>query len=83
MYNLYLILMLPLAKAENLLDLVSLEADPLAQCNDGTPAVYYRRPLNSVEDVRKLLIYLQGGGMCFPLIPGLIKLYNAPHHLLT
>ena len=67
MDNLYLIiLLLPLAKADNLLDLVSLEADPLAQCNDGTPAVYYRRPLNSEEDVRKLLIYLKGGGMCFP-----------------
>ena len=74
MYNLYLILLLPLAKAENLLDLVSLEADPLAQCNDGTPAVYYRRPLSSGEDVKKLLIYLQGGGLCFPLIPGLVRL---------
>ena len=66
--------MLPLAKTENLLDLVSLKADPLAQCNDGTPAVYYRRPLNREEDVRKLMIYLQGGGLCFPLIPGLLKI---------
>ena len=66
MYKLYLVLFFSLAKADNLLDLVSLEADPLAQCNDGTPAVYYRRPLNREEDVKKLLIYLQGGGMCFP-----------------
>ena len=72
MYKLYLVLLFSLAKADNLLDLVSLEADPLAQCNDGTTAVYYRRPLNSEEDVKKLMIYLKGGGMCFPLIPGLI-----------
>ena len=56
----------------NLLNLVRLEAHPLAQCNDGTAAAYYRRPLNSFEVTKKLLIYLQGGGMCAPYTPGKI-----------
>ena len=51
---------------ENLLSLVTLEDHPMAQCNDGTTAVYYRRPLNSAQDTRKLLIFLQGGGLCAP-----------------
>ena len=46
------------------LSLVSLEADPLATCNDGTSAVYYRPPLNKSGDTKKLLIYLKGGGFC-------------------
>merc|ERR1711990_1224227 len=45
------------------LELVSLENFPLAKCNDGTTAVYYRKSLNSDQDTKKLLIYLQGGGM--------------------
>ena len=49
-----------------LLQLVTLEQHPLAQCNDGTAAVYYRRPLNSAQDTRKLLIFLKGGGLCAP-----------------
>ena len=28
--------------------------------------LYYRRPLNSAQDTRKLLIFLQGGGLCAP-----------------
>ena len=55
------------------LELVSLEADPLAVCNDGTPAVYYRPPLNKSEDTKKLLIYLKGGGFCVPFVPGIYK----------
>ena len=51
---------------ENLLHLVSLSEHPLARCNDGTPAVYYRRPLSSPRDTRKLLLYLEGGGLCVP-----------------
>ena len=74
--KLYLFILFSLTKGENLLDLVSLKAHPLAQCNDGTPAVYYRRPLNSEQDVKKLLIYLQGGGMCLPLWPGLIRIFK-------
>ena len=50
----------------NLLNLVSLSEHPLARCNDGTPAVYYRRPLSSPRDTRKLLLYLEGGGLCGP-----------------
>ena len=50
----------------NLLHLVSLSEHPLARCNDGTPAVYYRRPLSSPRDTRKLLLYLEGGGLCVP-----------------
>ena len=52
------------------LELVSLEADPLAICNDGSPAVYYRPPLNISGDTKKLLIYLKGGGFCIPFVPG-------------
>ena len=52
------------------LKLVSLEADPLAICNDGSPAVYYRPPLNFSGDTKKLLIYLKGGGFCVPFVPG-------------
>ena len=52
------------------LKLVSLEADPLAICNDGSPAVYYRPPLNTSGDTKKLLIYLKGGGFCVPFVPG-------------
>ena len=49
----------------DLLVLISLRQHPLAQCNDGTTAVYYRKPLT-----KKLLIFLQGGGMCTPSIEG-------------
>ena len=60
---------------ENLLSLVSLEDHPMAQCNDGTPAVYYRKPLNTFQETRKVLIYLQGGGFCVPYVPGARYLY--------
>ena len=75
--NLCLLVYLSVIGAENLLDLVSLESHPLAQCNDGSPAVYYRKPLSSEADVRKLMIYLKGGGMCLPLVPGLCSV--SPH----
>ena len=52
------------------LSLVSLADYPLAKCNDGTSAVYYRKPLNSDQDTKKLLIDLQGGGMCVPFVEG-------------
>ena len=56
----------------NLLELVSLESYQMGKaiCNDGTPAVYYRKPLNEASDTKKLLIYLKGGGMCVPNLPG-------------
>ena len=60
---------------ENLLSLVTLEDHPMAQCNDGTPAVYYRKPLNTFQETRKVLIYLQGGGFCVPYVPGARYLY--------
>ena len=60
----------PAEPRQQLLQLVSLESHPLAQCNDGTPAVYYRRPMDSYQDTKKLLIYLEGGGMCVPHNPG-------------
>ena len=60
---------------ENLLFLVTLEDHPMAQCNDGTPAVYYRKPLNTFQETRKVLIYLQGGGFCVPYVPGARYLY--------
>ena len=55
----------------NLLQLTSLKDDPLALCNDGTPAVYYRNPLNSDGDIKKLLIFLKGGGWCIPNLHGI------------
>ena len=55
---------------QQLLQLVSLESHPLARCNDGTPAVYYRRPMDSFQGPKKLLIYLEGGGHCVPMDPG-------------
>ena len=54
----------------DLLELISLRQHPLAQWNDGTTAVYYRKPLTAVQDTKKLLIFLQGGGMCAPSIEG-------------
>lgn len=46
---------------------MSLSAFPLAQCNNGDPAAYYRPGLEEEEEPpRKLLIYLKGGGVCFP-----------------
>ena len=46
---------------------MSLEDFPLAQCNNGDPAVYYRPELEAGEEPpKKLLIYLKGGGVCFP-----------------
>ena len=59
----------------NLLELTSLENHPLALCNDGTTAVYYRNPLNMDTDTKKLLIFLQGGGMCVPHLQGFNILY--------
>merc|ERR1712227_387619 len=46
------------------LDRVSLAAYPLAQCNNGNPAVYYKP--KEPTGPKKALIYLQGGGVCFP-----------------
>jgi len=46
------------------LDRVSLAAYPLAQCNNGNPAVYYKP--KDPTGPKKALIYLQGGGLCFP-----------------
>merc|ERR1711868_141101 len=46
------------------LDRVSLAAYPLAQCNNGNPAVYYKP--KDPTGPKKALIYLQGGGRCFP-----------------
>ena len=62
----------------NFLDLVSLENYQMGRaiCNDGTPAVYYRNPLNGASDSKKLLIFLQGGGMCVPNLQGKADLFN-------
>ena len=50
----------------NFLDLIHLDDHPLAVCNDGTTAVYYRKPLNSDQETKKILIYMKGGGFCVP-----------------
>ena len=52
--------------SENLLDLIHLDDHPLAVCNDGTTAVYYRKPLNTNQETKKILIYMKGGGFCVP-----------------
>ena len=57
--------------SENLLDLIHLDDHPLAVCNDGTTAVYYRKPLNTNQETKKILIYMKGGGFCVPHIPGM------------
>ena len=61
---------IPTRSAENLLDQIKLDNYPLAKCNDGSTAVYYRKPLNSEQDTKKILIYLKGGGFCVPFVPG-------------
>ena len=59
-------------RPERLLTLSSLSEYPLATCNDGSPAVYYREAeAEGVERPGKYLIYLRGGGMCLPFVPGL------------
>ena len=59
-------------RPERLLTLSSLSEFPLATCNDGSPAVYYREPETGGEErPGKYLIYLRGGGMCLPFVPGL------------
>lgn len=58
----------------NLLELVHLTDFPLALCNDGTQATYYRNQLNDDTDTKKLLIYLNGGGMCVPYTEGYLNL---------
>jgi len=53
---------------KNILELVSLQNYPKALTMDGTPAVYYRQ--TEMSDANKIIIYLQGGGLCVPRIPG-------------
>ena len=52
----------------NLLDLISLQNYPLATCNDGTPAVYYRHQDNFKKNY---IIFLRGGGFCVPFVHGM------------
>ena len=55
-----------------LLDRVVLDGHPLARCNDGSPAVYYRPLQESASTAlanKKMLIYLKGGGYCVPENP--------------
>jgi len=56
-------------EAATQLDLVSLSSSPLAKCNDGSTAVYYRPPDSSEEAGSKWMIYLKGGGYCVPGSP--------------
>ena len=46
------------------LERVSLASYPVARCNNGDPAVYYRPGLH--QGPRRAMIYLKGGGVCFP-----------------
>ena len=48
------------------LERVSLSSYPLAKCNDGSTAVYYRQPNINSQAVKKMMIYLRGGGLCVP-----------------
>jgi len=57
------------ASAATLLNRVVLSDYPLAKCNDGTTAVYYRAPVENSQNPKKMLIYLQGGGYCIPGSP--------------
>lgn len=70
--SIFLTYEVPTKSAENLLDRIQLDDFPMAKCNDGSTAVYYRKPLNSDQDTKKLLIYLRGGGFCVPFVPGML-----------
>jgi len=59
----------PAPGAGTLLDLVSLSDYPLAKCNDGSSAVYYRPPISNNQNTKKMMIYLKGGGYCVPGSP--------------
>ena len=61
----------PTRSTENILNMIKLDDYPMAKCNDGSTAVYYRKPLNSDQDTKKLLVYLKGGGFCVPFVPGI------------
>ena len=68
--NVFLILFLMNSvTSERLLELTSLSEYPLATCNDGSPAVYYKEP-DHLASSGNYLIYLRGGGMCVPFVPG-------------
>ena len=54
--------------AATLLELVRLSDSPLAKCNDGSTAVYYRPPAQE-QASNKWMIYLKGGGYCVPGSP--------------
>ena len=38
--------------------------DPLAVCNDGSPAVYYWKKSSNPSN-NKWLVFLEGGGQCY------------------
>ena len=55
------------APAERENETFSFTQVPLAQCNNGDPAVYYRPEVEDGDQPpKKILIYLKGGGVCFP-----------------
>ena len=68
----------PTRSTENLLNQIKLDEYPMAKCNDGSTAVYYRKPLNSDQETKKLLVYLKGGGFCVPFVPGILITYHTP-----
>ena len=47
------------------LNKVDPSASPLAKCLDGSPPAYYFRP-GVGADARKVIVYLEGGGWCYP-----------------
>ena len=68
--------------SERLLELTSLSEYPLATCNDGSPAVYYMSAGRDLPSSGKYLIYLRGGGMCVPFVPGVDcqqRCLHSPH----
>ena len=71
----------PTRSTENILNIIKLDDYPMAKCNDGSTAVYYRKPLNSDQDTKKLLVYLKGGGFCVPFVPG--NFFSKHIHILT
>ena len=71
----------PTKTSENFLDLIQLNDHPLAVCNDGTSAVYYRKPLNSNQDTKKILIYMKGGGFCVPFVHGKLSYFKTSNNV--
>ena len=49
-----------------ILNRISQTAFPNARCLDGTAPAFYFRPGRGVTGARSLILFLEGGGWCYP-----------------